>query len=146
MTVSYGLQAKRAEFIRDAVMSASPVRLLTMLYDRMLLDLNRAEAAQQAGNWRAASEQLIHAQSIVAELSGTLKVDEWEGGENLQAIYGYVLKAMVEANLQHSAAMTRECINLLEPLRDAWHEAAAQLPAQAPSAGTTSTGGTLGVG
>ena len=42
--------------------------------------------------------------------------------------------------------MTRECINLLEPLRDAWHEAAAQLPAQAPSAGTTSTGGTLGVG
>ena len=99
MTVSYGLQAKRAEFIRDAVMSASPVRLLTMLYDRMLLDLNRAEAAQQAGNWRAASEQLIHAQSIVAELSGTLKVDEWEGGENLQAIYGYVLEAVVEANL-----------------------------------------------
>ncbi|MBD8044734.1 flagellar export chaperone FliS [Arthrobacter sp. Sa2BUA2] len=127
-------------------MSASPVRLLTMLYDRMLLDLNRAEAAQQAGNWPAASEQLIHAQAIVAELSGTLKVDEWEGGENLQAIYGYVMKAMVEANLQHNPAITRECINLLEPLRAAWHEAAAQLPTHAPAPSPAGTGGTLGVG
>lgn len=144
MSLNYGLAAKRAEYARNAVLSATPARLLTMLYDRLLLDLSRAEAAQQAGNWQVASEQLIHAQAIIAELSGSLKVQDWEGGENLQALYGYVLKTMVEANIQRSAPLTRECIGILEPLRSAWHEAAAQLPGAAPA--SSGQGGTLGVG
>ena len=86
MSLNYGLAAKRAEYARNAVLSATPARLLTMLYDRLLLDLSRAEAAQQAGNWQVASEQLIHAQAIIAELSGSLKVQDWEGGASRGAV------------------------------------------------------------
>ncbi len=153
MNVNYGLAAKRAEYARNAVLSASPARLLTMLYDRLLLDLVRAEEAQQNANWPVASENLIHAQAIITELLGTLKTDVWDGAENLQAIYTYSLSALVNANVGRNAKLTRECIDLLEPLRLAWHEAAAQIPAaaSAPFAGAVPAaagipGGVLGVG
>ena len=141
------LQAKRAEYARNAVLSASPARLLTMLYDRLLLDLARGETAQQEANWPVASENLLHAQAILAELSATLKPDVWEGGENLQAIYAYSLTTLMNANISRSAVLTRECIELLEPLRATWHEAAAKVSAQGatPSAAMI-PGGTLGVG
>ena len=144
MTLNYGLAAKRAEYARNSVLSATPARLLTMLYDRLLLDLNRAEAAQLAGTWPVASENLIHAQAIVSELTGTLRTDVWDGAENLKAIYAYCLTTMMDANIHRSAERTRECIGLLEPLRLAWHEAAAQMPVQ--NTAPLNAGGTLGVG
>ena len=147
MSLNYGLAAKRAEYARNAVLSATPARLLTMLYDRLLLDLNRAEAAQLAADWSGASENLKHAQAIVAELTSTLRTDLWDGAENLQAIYAYTLNTMMDANIHRSPEHTRECINLLEPLRLAWHEAAAQAPVQAPvPTAALSAGSTLGVG
>ncbi len=147
MTVNYGLAAKRAEYARNAVLSASPARLLTMLYDRLLLDLARAEEAQQNANWQVASENLLHAQSIITELLSTLKTDVWEGGENLHAIYTYSLSTLLNANIDRDPKLTRECIDLMEPIRAAWHEAAASLPVTgATPAASTTPGGVLGVG
>nr|WP_231707729.1 flagellar export chaperone FliS [Arthrobacter sp. zg-Y919] len=141
------MAAKRAEYARNAVLSASPARLLTMLYDRLLLDLARAETAQQNEEWPLASENLLHAQAIITELLGTLKTDVWEGGENLHAIYTYSLSTLLNANIGRDAKLTRECIDLLEPIRLAWHEASAQLPAAgAAPAAAGSAGGVLGVG
>jgi flagellar protein FliS len=128
--------AQRSQYNRDAILSASPVRLLTMLYDRLLLDLGRAEAAQAAENWPVASENLLHAQAIVSELASTLNVDAWDGGEGLMALYTYVSTALINANIHRDIERTRESIALLEPLRQTWHEAAGMLPAQpAPSQG-----------
>ena len=113
------------------MLSAPPARLLTMLYDRLLLDLGRAETAQQAANWPVASENLIHAQAIITELSSSLKTDAWDGADGLLGLYNYASTALVNANIQRDPALTREAIDLLEPLRQAWHEAAAAIPAPA---------------
>ncbi len=121
---------QRRQYLRDSVLSATPARLLTMLYDRLLLDLARAEQAQAAGNWQAASAQLLHAQEIIAELSSSLKKDAWDGAENLFGLYTYVSNALMAANMHRDIKATRECSALLEPLREAWHEASASLPAQ----------------
>ncbi len=132
-----GAADRAAQLTRDAVLSATPVRLLTMLYDRLLLDLSRAEQAQVADNWPVASEQLQHAQAILTELSGSLKLDVWDGADGLLALYTYVTNALVMANIHRDVARTREAIALLEPLRLAWHDAAGILPAESasPSAG-----------
>ena len=74
---------RRAQYTNEAVLSATPAQLVTMLYDRLLLDLHRAEAAQTGSDWEAAREQLLHAQAIVGELSSTLRIDAWDGGEGL---------------------------------------------------------------
>ena len=68
MTTSYGngfgSAAQRNHYLADSVLSAPPARLLTMLYDRLLQDLGRAETAQQSANWPVASENRLHCQSI----------------------------------------------------------------------------------
>lgn len=130
----FGSAAQRNQYLEDSVLSAPPARLLTMLYDRLLLDLGRAETAQQASNWPVASENLLHAQAIIAELVSSLKTDAWDGADGLLGLYNYAFTALVNANIQRDPALTREAIDLLEPLRQAWHEAAASVPAPAAAA------------
>ena len=125
------LAAARSLYNRDAVLSASPARILTMLYDRLLLDLQRAEAAQRMQNHQAASPHLLHAQDIVAELMSSLRPELWDGGPGLLALYSYVTTAMIAANTRRDIEKTRECIRLLEPLRAAWHQAAQNVLADA---------------
>ena len=141
------LQAQ-AQYGREAVLSATPARLLTMLYDRLLLDLHRAEHAQRSASWSDASTALLHAQDIVAELSGSLRVDLWDGAEGLLAVYAFVTTTLRNANVQRDAALTRQAIDLLEPLAAAWHEAAA-LPTAAAGSPTSAApvgGGGLHLG
>ncbi|MFQ4148044.1 flagellar export chaperone FliS [Arthrobacter sp. LAPM80] len=119
---------------REAILSASPARLLTMLYDRLLLDLARAEAAQTDADWAVASENLLHAQEIISELSGSLQPELWSGADQLLGIYNYAGTSLMTANIKRDPALTRECIALLEPLRLTWHEAAALPSAAVPVA------------
>ncbi|MGO4807255.1 flagellar export chaperone FliS [Arthrobacter sp. 2MCAF15] len=130
----YGHASQRNQYLADSVLSAPPARLLTMLYDRLLLDLRRAESAQETANWSVASENLIHAQAIITELSSSLKTDAWAGADGLLGLYNYASTALVNANIQRDPALTGEAIDLLEPLRQAWHEAAAAAPSPAAPA------------
>lgn len=154
MTTTFGMNASanlRNQYLSDSVLSASPARLLTMLYDRLLLDLGRAEAAQLGANWTVASENLVHAQAIIAELSSSLKVDDWDGADALLGVYNYCATALVNANIQRDARLTREAIDLLEPLRQTWHQAAVMVQPATPAApvspaGFPSGNATLGIG
>lgn len=147
MTVSMAATALRtsqlSQYNSDAILSAPPARLLTMLYDRLLLDLNRARLAQENGSWSAATENLLHAQAIVAELASTLKTGTWDGAEQLLGLYDYVVQSMIGANIHRDPERTKECVVLLEPLRQGWHDAAASLSAQT---GPAQSGGMLGIG
>ena len=100
-----------------------------MLYDRLLLDLGRAETAQHAANWPVASENLLHAQAIITELAVPEDLTSWDGAEDLLGVYNYAFTALVNANIHRNVADPRRR-QLLEPLRQAWHEAAANLPGQ----------------
>lgn len=153
MSQQMNSDAQRAQFLNDTVLSASPARLLTMLYDRLVLDLDRGAKAQLAGDFVEANTQLTHAQDIVAELMVTLDVDAWAGGPGLKALYSHLLTQLVEANISHDAEQTAACRAIVDPLRMAWHEAAAELAHSAApkvpvgaGAGSSSGVGFLGVG
>lgn len=143
--------AQRAQFLNDTVLSSSPARLLTMLYDRLVLDLDRAGKAQLAGDYAEANNQLTHAQDIVAELLVTLDVTAWDGGPGLHSLYTHLLGELIRANYARDADVTAACREMVEPLRAAWHEAAVSLSVAAarPSAANApmaTMGGVLGVG
>jgi flagellar protein FliS len=121
--------AQRARFVDDSIGTASPARLLIMLFDRLVLDLVRAEAAQEAHDRAAAGKQLMHAQEIVLELTGSLRHDEWDGAAGLAAIYGFLHSELVQANVTADPARTRACRSLVEPLADAWRMAALDVSA-----------------
>ena len=133
--------AVRTRYLDDTVSTAGPAMLLTMLYDRLVLDLVRAENEQRAGTRGAAGAHLLHAQDIVSELASTLDLDAWDGARRLLSVYTFLLTELVQANVAGDAERTATCRALVEPLRDAWHEAAAQLA----GAGTLEPVGLTGV-
>jgi flagellar protein FliS len=126
------LARAKQQYLEQQVASASPERLLTMLYDRLLVDVDRAAASQDAADWTAAGSHLTHAQQIVAELSGSL-TDAWDGAGELRAIYTYLTGRLIAANISHDREITAECHALIAPLRDAWHRAAVETSAAAPA-------------
>jgi flagellar protein FliS len=125
-------QNSRLAYANDAVLSASPVRLLTMLYDRLLLDLDRAERASVDEDWMTMSTELIHAQAIIAELTSSLRAELWDGGQSLLAIYHYTRSLLVEANIRREGRGIRESIEILDPIRLAWQEASLLIAAAPP--------------
>ena len=121
MTTTYG---GVSHFISDGITTASPQRLLVMLYDRLLLDLDRAQLAIARFDHNAAHEALVHAQDILTALDCSLDLDVWPAAETLSDIYGFVSNLLVEANLRKDATVVAQCRELIDPIRDAWYEAA----------------------
>ena len=119
--------ALRSRYAREAASTASPARLVTMLFDRLVRDLLLAEAALEARDVPTTHNELMHAQAVVAELRSSLDLDAWEGAPGLAALYDWLLSELVEANVGKDAAKVVACRELVEPLRDAWHEAAKSL-------------------
>ncbi|MGZ4598648.1 MAG: flagellar export chaperone FliS [Oryzihumus sp.] len=121
--------AARARYAQESVGTASPARLVTMLYDRLVRDLGAAELALAVPDLESAHHQLIHAQDIVRELAAGLDLSLWPEGEGLASLYDWLVKRLTEANLRKDAAVVAECRGIVEPLREAWHDAAAaQVP------------------
>ena len=119
--------ALRARYLGNSIATASPQQLLVMLYDRLALDLERGHDFMAAGEREKASEQLMHAQEIILELQASLRVEIWDGGPRLAALYAWLLSELIKANTKGDLRRVADCRKIVEPLRDAWREAAASL-------------------
>lgn len=122
--MSMTTNALRARYLADSITTAPPAKLLVMLYDRLILDLTRAEQALAAGDRAEASRQVVHAQEILLELRSSLDTTAWSGAEALASLYGFLLTELVAANVAADAARLATCRQLIEPIRDAWRESA----------------------
>ncbi len=116
--------AMRSRYTQDAVSTATPAKLLIMLYDRLLRDLASAEQSLQADDRSTASTALLHAQLIVSELNTGLDKNVWDGAAGLSALYVYLQERLVAANLAKDGSIVEECRDLVQPLRDALVQAA----------------------
>jgi flagellar protein FliS len=106
-------------------MTASPMMLVAMLYDKAIASLSEAIRAVEAGDVQGRWKANHRAFEIVQHLQMTL--DRERGGEiarNLDRLYGLILRLLPEVNARNDAAPARQAIALLEPLRDAWRMAA----------------------
>ena len=117
----------RSAYMDASVATASPARLLGMLYERLVLDLTRGLEAQRTGAVQDAHRALLHAQDIVLELHASLKVDsDWEGGAGLASLYDYLHRQLVRANISKDSSITESCLALASDLCAVWREAAMQ--------------------
>jgi flagellar protein FliS len=114
----------RNRYVGTSVDTASPARLVTMLYDRLVRDLTTAETALAGSDLEGANNALIHAQEIVWELAAGLDASRWSGGPALASLYQFMLAELLDANVKKDAAKVSSVRDLVEPLRDAWHQAA----------------------
>ena len=116
--------AARARYASDSTDTASPARLLTMLYDRLVSDLASAEAAMHRGDIAVTGERIGRAQEILLELAASLDLDIWPEGEPLRRLYFWMVSELWTARLRKQPHKIAECRQLAEPLRDAWRIAA----------------------
>ena len=121
-------ESARNQYVSDSVQTMSPGHLIVALYDRVLLDLERALAGMADVNLYAVHSALMHAQEIVFELRTSLDLNQWPGGASLAAVYRHVQDLLVEANVAKAPAPVLACREMMLPLRDAWREAAGLVP------------------
>ncbi|MGH3497785.1 MAG: flagellar export chaperone FliS [Nocardioidaceae bacterium] len=117
----------RSTYMTSMVSTVSAERLLVLLYERLLLDLDRAETAAIEGRHEDASAQLMHAQDIVLELLSSLRKDLWDGADRLASLYAYLHNTLVQANVRRDPELTALCRDLVTPIGEAWNDAATQL-------------------
>lgn len=114
----------RATYMDASIATASPARLLVMLYERLVLDVQRGLDAQQRQDYQETHRQLTHAQDIIMELQNSLRADEFKGGYDLSALYGFLHRQLVLANIRKDAKITGECLTIVTDLCETWRQAA----------------------
>lgn len=125
----------RAAYTDNSVATASPARLLVMLMDRLVLDIERGVVALAGGDLQESHRNLVHAQDIVVELEVSLDVDAMPGGRQLAALYEYLRGRLVEANIRRDLPAAQEALGMAKDLADTWRQAA--MAAAAPAGGVT---------
>jgi flagellar secretion chaperone FliS len=107
--------------------TAAPGELVLLLYRGAVRFVTAAIEAMEISNIAEANEKLLKTQAIVSHLLETLDVER--GGEvarNLDALYEYMLRRLVEANVKKDTIPAREVQALLRELLTAWEEAVRQ--------------------
>ena len=105
----------------DKIMTAAPEQLIRMLLDRAVGELELGRDLLREDRWQVATPHLAKAQDILTELRCSLNLDV--GGElaaNLDALYDYAFRRIVEAHIQRVAGFVDEVIAIIDPIRDAW--------------------------
>jgi flagellar secretion chaperone FliS len=108
---------------QNAVLTATPGKLVVMLYDGAGRFLRQAAAALREGQLPRSWDALQRAQAIINELLVTL--DHERGGEiasSLQGLYLFCNRHLVEARTERDADKIDTVIELLGELRDAWSQ------------------------
>lgn len=118
-------------YLETAVETASPARLIVMLYDGAIRFINEAAYAMRQRDYETQNTKLQRAQKILNELICSLDFER--GGEvaqNLYRLYNYMYNQLVAANIEDSHERLEHVVGLLSELREAWDTIATQAEAQ----------------
>ncbi|EMV7411441.1 flagellar export chaperone FliS [Enterobacter soli] len=121
-----GTQAYAKIEVESAVMSASQHQLVIMLFDGALSALVRARLFLQDGNIPAKGLALSKAINIIENglKVGLVENNGDELTQNLIALYAYMVRRLLHANVNNDASAIEEVENLLRNIADGWKEVA----------------------
>jgi flagellar protein FliS len=115
--------------VDTGVSSASPHRLVDMLFEEFLASCSRARGAIQCADVPGKGRAIGRAVRIIEEgLRAGLNLEA--GGalaRDLHELYRYVTVRLTHANLQADDAALAECIALVQPLHEAWRAIAPEV-------------------
>ncbi len=112
-----------AQYRQTAAETATPTRLVVMLYDGAIRFLSAALPEMQARHLDAQSRLIGRAQAIIAHLQSTL--DFGAGGDvatGLNTCYVALYDALTDANIHDRPERVQQSIDALRELREAWIE------------------------
>jgi flagellar protein FliS len=105
------------------ISSMSSEKMIVLLYERVVTDLESARKALIEKNRSEFAKQINHSQRIISELRGAL--DHSIGGEisqNLESLYSFMFHEHLEILLDHKAVHIDNCLKVISPLLEAWRQ------------------------
>lgn len=112
------------QYQTNQIQTASPERILIMLYDGAIQFLNKAKKEVENKNIQEVHNNIVGAQKIISEFMNTLDMEI--GGEtavNLYSLYEYMHFRLVQANIKKDIVMIDEVLVHLKDLKATWEEA-----------------------
>jgi flagellar secretion chaperone FliS len=104
------------------IMTASPARLVAMLYDKAISCLHDAIRAIEAGDIEARWKANTRAREVITHLLSTLDMEKGADiAKNLSQLYRFMLTHLLDVDIKNNPVPALEVIRLLEPLRKSWH-------------------------
>ncbi|MFT9005208.1 MAG: flagellar export chaperone FliS [Liquorilactobacillus hordei] len=116
-----GYENVKKSYLKNQVMSASPNKLIEMLYQGAIKSVKIAGIAIENDNPKKAHKELVRAQDILMELKGSLNTEV--GGdvpENLESLYEFMYQQLVKANMNKDQTLLPPVVKMLTELLDAW--------------------------
>jgi flagellar protein FliS len=117
--------ASPAAYRQQSILTAPPGRLVVMLYDGMNRFLLQASTAMRNGDQRTADERMRRGEAIIDHLNETLDMSQGKIAENLEGIYVFCKRQLLEARVERDPAKIDTARRLLGELGEAWTEIAA---------------------
>jgi flagellar protein FliS len=108
--------------VETGVSSASPHKLVVMLFDGALMAVTNATQLMKTGNIAGKGKSISKAISII-DSGLRASLDKTVGGAiavNLDALYAYMSNRLLTANLNNDSAILEEVHGLLMELKTAW--------------------------
>ncbi len=108
--------------------TASPERLMVLLFEAALRHMRTAAGALQSGRAADANVALSKATDIVVELDATFDRPRFpELADNLGLVYQFVCNRLLSATVKRDPVLVREAERVFLPVADAFSTAVRQL-------------------
>lgn len=118
------MRAYANQYLDNTVNSASPEQLMLMLYDGAIRFISLGIQAIENDLIDKRTYYINKTSAIISEFAATLDHSmDPKLAEDLDALYGYMLRRMMEANLKNAAEPLLEVKKMLTDLRATWAQA-----------------------
>ncbi len=107
--------------VTSSIEDASPHQLILMLLKGVLTAVARAKGLIEQNDYQGKGQQISKASQIIVHLKASL--DHQQGGEisaNLDGIYDYSLRRLMEANRDMDVAGLDEVAALISEIKAGW--------------------------
>jgi flagellar protein FliS len=131
-------QQAAQNYLKTKVFTATPEQLQLMLYDGAIRFGEQARVALEKKDFEQSYTMISRVQKIITEMSSSLKhamAPELCG--KMAALYNFVYRRLIDANIEHKVDALDEALNILRYQRETWVLLMAQLGKQKAGAAAT---------
>ncbi|EKS7421880.1 flagellar export chaperone FliS [Enterobacter ludwigii] len=122
MYTNNGYNAYTAVSLDSQIAGATPHQLIVLLYDGAINAMRRAEIYFQSGNIARRGEMISRAINII-DNGLRAGLDHEKGGQiaaELESLYEYISRTLLEANLNKSGETLPHLISLMTEMQETW--------------------------
>jgi len=117
--------SRSALYKETSMVTASPTKLVVMLYEGAIRFLTRAATDIRNNDLVSKSQSISRAVAIIQHLRNTLDLEKGEYiARDLDRLYAYTLSRVLDGSTKLDAAAIEEAIKVLSNLLPAWEEIA----------------------